>query len=293
MTVFCLVSSKQTEDYTRVCIDTFFKHTPLQKEDIFVFINNDGTRIFMNEDYPIHIYTNNEKPLNWAQNFNQGLKIAKDNKADFVLITNDIAFTRGWYEPICQKDDAIIIPSCNINVNYTSPKFQTRFVMKLEDYLPNVEQLDAFVKFQRGVYLFNELYERIFMQTYLARIPFKVHNEIGYFDETFSNAGGEDMDYRIRCAIKGFKTLIAFHSYVVHFHGKSTWDGFESKEEEKIRREKYLYKSREKWGSLLTDIFIDGKNAKEKAYELGLKDMFDKNESFNIINYLYNLRKNA
>ena len=247
----------------------------------------------MNEDYPIHIYTNNEKPLNWAQNFNQGLKIAKENKADFVLITNDIAFTRGWYEPICQKDDAIIIPSCNINVNYTSPKFQTKFVMKLEDYLPNVEQLDAFVKFQRGVYLFNELYERIFMQTYLARIPFKVHNEIGYFDETFSNAGGEDMDYRIRCAIKGFKTLIAFHSYVVHFHGKSTWDGFESKEEEKIRREKYLYKSREKWGSLLTDIFIDGKNAKEKAYELGLKDMFDKNESFNIINYLYNLRKNA
>jgi len=293
MTVFCLVSSKQTEDYTRVCLDTFFKHTPIKKEDIFVFINNDGTRIFMNENYPIHNYTNNEKPMGWAENFNQGLKIAKDYKADFVLITNDIAFTRGWYEPICQKNDSIIIPCCNINVNYDALNFKTRFVMKLEDYLPNVEQLDAFVRFQRGAYLFNELYERIFTQTYLARIPFNVHNEVGYFDETFSNCGGEDMDFRIRCAIKGFKTLIAFHSYVIHFHGKSSWDGFESKEEEKIRREKYLQKSREKWGSLITDIFVDGKNAKERAYEIGLKDMFDNNESFNIINYLYNLRKNA
>lgn len=293
MTVFCLVSSKQTENYTRVCLNSFFKHTPMQKDDFFIFINNDGTKMFMNENYLIHNYINNEKPLSWAENFNQGLKIAKEKKDDFVLITNDVAFTRGWYEPICQKNDAIIIPCCNININYDTPNFKTRFVMKLEEYLNKEEQLDVFVKFQRGAYLFNELYERIFMQTYLARIPFAVHNEIGYFDETFSNCGGEDMDFRIRCAIKGFKTLIAFHSYVIHFHGKSSWDGFETNQEEKNRREKYLNKSREKWGNLITDIFVDGKNAKEKAYEIGLRDMFDKNESFNIINYLYNLRKNA
>ena len=41
--------------------------------------------------------------------------------------------------------------------------------------------LDAIVDFHQNQFKFNDLYERIFMQMYLARIPYKVHDEVGYF----------------------------------------------------------------------------------------------------------------
>jgi GT2 family glycosyltransferase len=113
-----------------------------------------------------------------------------------------------------------------------------------------------------------------------------VHNEVGYFDYTFSNCGGEDMDFRIRCAIQGFKTMIANHSLTLHFHGKSSWDGSETTYEEEERRAKYIARSMKKWGLDLTEIFIKGNNAKEYCYQLGLEDYFNKGESFNIMRTL-------
>jgi GT2 family glycosyltransferase len=124
------------------------------------------------------------------------------------------------------------------------------------------------------------------MQLYLGRIPYQVHSNVGYFDHTFSNCGGEDMDYRIRCSIKGFKTMIANCSLTLHFHGKSSWDGSETTVEEEQRRTKYIDKSMKKWGFDLTEIFIKGNNAKEHCYQLGLKEYFDKGESFNIMRTL-------
>lgn len=124
------------------------------------------------------------------------------------------------------------------------------------------------------------------MQMYLARIPYQVHNDVGYFDHTFSNCGGEDMDYRIRAAIKGYKTMLAVYPFILHFHGKSSWDGAESTEQERIRREQYLKKGVEKWGEDLTEIFIKGTYAKEWAHKIGLGKQFDNNEQYNIIRTL-------
>ena len=123
---------------------------------------------------------------------------------------------------------------------------------------------------------------------YLGRIPYQIHDAIGYFDYTFSNCGGEDMDYRIRCAIRGYKTMIANHSLTLHFHGKSSWDGNETDEQERIRREQYLKRGVRKWGEDLNEIFIKGTNAKEWAYKLGLQKEFDSGESYNIIRKLKN-----
>jgi hypothetical protein len=48
----------------------------------------------------------------------------------------------------------------------------------------------------------------------------------------------------------------------------------------------YLKRGNEKWGKDLTDIFISGVKAKEKCYELGLKELFDKGESYKIMRIL-------
>ena len=160
--------------------------------------------------------------------------------------------------------------------------------MQLEEYIGKEKYLDGIVQYHQSIFKFDDLKERIFMQLYLGRIPYKVHNEIGYFDYTFSNCGGEDMDYRIRCAIKGYKTMVANHSLTLHFHGKSSWDGNETTEQERIRREQYLERGIKKWGEDLNEIFIKGTNAKEWAYKLGLQKEFDSGESYNIIRKLKN-----
>ena len=244
--VFCFVSSKVTEQYSKLALDSFFKHTKLEEGDIFVFVNNDGTNAFR-KDYPIDIYVNNKTPKSWAENFNKGLRVAKKFKKHFVVITNDVIFTKGWLESLKQTDDMILIPVCNVNFMYKSSGFSTAPVMQLEEY---------------------------------------IGNDVGYFDHTFSNCGGEDMDYRIRSAIKGYKTMLAKHPFILHFHGKSSWDGAESTEQERVRRDQYLKKGVEKWGEDLTEIFIKGTDAKEHAHKIGLGKEFDNNEQYNIIRIL-------
>ena len=285
--VFCFVSSANTEEFSALALESFFNKTKLEKGDIFVFVNNDGTNSFRKQ-FPINVYINNKTPKSWATNFNKGLRIAKKFKKHFVVITNDIVFTDNWFEPLKQRDDAILIPACNINYLYNSPEFKTSPCMQLSEYIGKEKYLEQIVKFHQQQFKFNHLQERIFMQMYLGRIPYQVHDAIGYFDYTFSNCGGEDMDYRIRCAIKGYKTMIANHSLTLHFHGRSSWDGNETTEQERIRREQYLQRGVRKWGEDLTEIFIKGTNAKEWSYKLGLQKEFDSGESYNIIRKLKN-----
>ena len=285
--VFCFVSSANTENFSALALDSFFKNTKLESEDIFVFVNNDGTNSFR-KGYPIDVYINNKTPKSWAENFNKGLRIAKRFKKHFVVITNDIVFTKNWFEPLKQRDDAVLIPACNINYLYNAAEFKTSPCMQIEEYIGKEKHLESIVEFHQNKFKFDDLKERIFMQLYLGRIPYQVHSSVGYFDHTFSNCGGEDMDFRIRCAIQGFKTMIANHSLTLHFHGKSSWDGIETTEQERIRREQYLERGVRKWGEDLTEIFIKSTNAKEWAYKMGLQKEFDNNESFNIIRKIKN-----
>ena len=283
--VFCFVSSAKTEHFSALALDSFFNNTKLEPGDIFVFVNNDGTNSFR-KGYPIDVYINNKTPKSWAENFNKGLRIAKRFKKHFVVITNDIVFTKNWFEPLKQRDDAVLIPACNINYLYNAPGFKTSPCMQMEEYVGKEKYLEAIVDHHQKHFKFEDVSERIFMQLYLGRIPYQVHSGVGYFDHTFSNCGGEDMDYRIRCAIQGFKTMIANHSLTLHFHGKSSWDGSETTLEEEQRRAKYIDKSMKKWGLDLTEVFIKGNNAKEHCYQLGLEEYFNKGESFNIMRTL-------
>jgi GT2 family glycosyltransferase len=283
--VFCFVSSAKTEHFSALALDSFFNNTKLEPGDIFVFVNNDGTNSFK-KGYPIDVYINNKTPKSWAENFNKGLRIAKRFKKHFVVITNDIVFTKNWFEPLKQRDDAVLIPACNINYLYNAPGFKTSPCMQMEEYIGKEKYLEAIVDHHQKNFKFEDVSERIFMQLYLGRIPYQVHNSVGYFDHTFSNCGGEDMDFRIRCAIQGFKTMIANHSLTLHFHGKSSWDGNETTVEEEQRRAKYIDKSMKKWGLDLTEIFIKGTNAKEHCIQLGLEQQLKNGESFNIIRLL-------
>ena len=85
--------------------------------------------------------------------------------------------------------------------------------------------------------------------------------------------------------------MLANHSNVLHFHGKSTWDGNESTYEEEQRRSKYIAKSMKKWGINFTEIFIKGNDAKEWCEKLGLNKEFENGDAYSIINILHNKLK--
>jgi len=80
--------------------------------------------------------------------------------------------------------------------------------------------------------------------------------------------------------------MLAMHSFILHFQGKSTWDGQETSEEEVIRRNNYINYSIEKWGEDITEIFIKSDIAKEYAHKIGLGKEFDSNQQYDIIRKL-------
>ena len=54
--------------------------------------------------------------------------------------------------------------------------------MQLEEYIGKEKYLDGIVQYHQSRFKFDDLKERIFMQLYLGRIPYQIHDEIGYFD---------------------------------------------------------------------------------------------------------------
>ena len=124
------------------------------------------------------------------------------------------------------------------------------------------------------------------MAFYCFKIPYEILNKIGYFDKTFGKGGGEDIDYRIRCAIKGYEVNFVLDSYLLHFHGKSTWDGYESVNQTEKRNEVYTKAFLKKWGKELTQIFILRKDFLNILENQNLIDLFKKGKFGDLIRKL-------
>ena len=73
---------------------------------------------------------------------------------------------------------------------------------------------------------------------------------------------------------KGYDVNFLSDSYLLHFHGKSTWDGAEAKFQTEIRNEIYIKAFKKKWGSEMTQLFILRKNFSNILSEKGLEDLF-------------------
>ena len=127
--------------------------------------------------------------------------------------------------------------------------------MRIEEFKENYHLLNDIVRTHKRKYIPDQKFQTLLMPFFCFKIPFKILSDIGYFDESFVD-GGEDIDYRIRCAIKGDDVNFLIDSYLLHFHGKSTWDGNETPNQTKQRNEAYTKAFLKKWKQELTQIFI-------------------------------------
>ena len=271
-----MVTLQRSHLYTTYAIESFFKNTEFNDDDEFILINNDYCELKEFLVYKKIQVIENKLPLSFAKNVNIVIKRAVDKKKDLIFLNNDIIFTKNWNLPLKLNSKDISIPANNQLFPYESEcgNLKLKTTMNLEDFNKNYFLLDEIVKKHIEKYKSYKKAQGLLMPFYCFKIPCQILNEVGYFDEIFVN-GAEDVDYRIRCAKKGHDVHFVMNSYLLHFHGKSSWDGGESENQIHTRNKLYTEAFTKKWGKDITQIFILRKNFSKILESRGLLKTFE------------------
>jgi len=244
---YCMVNTHNSEQYTDLAIDTFFKNTHFKNQDKFFLIDNDSKYQLKKNSDKITLISNNT-PKTFAENMNLVMKLAFLDKADFIGLSNDVVFTENWNQSF-GKSKSISVPLCNQKLTGEYGSLKIKSAMNLEDFDGKENELNEFVK---GIDSQKLKIDSNIIGFYCFHIPHEIISKVGFLDENFEN-GGEDIDYRIRASQLGYDIQIDTSSYLLHFYGKSIWRSGESKKETKRRYEKYKTYFEKKWGKEMSD----------------------------------------
>ena len=273
-----MVTMKSSNHYTNFALKSFFDQTKLDETDEFLLIDNDGNNIDAFSVYKKVQIIKNKKKLSFAENVNQSIKIAVESKKNIIFLNNDIIFTKKWFEPLESVSNCISIPVNNQLFSYQTNcgNLKLKPVMQLQDFGDSHDLLNEIVDMHKKKFSFKQYFQTPLMPFFCFKAPYDILNDIGYFDESFGLGGGEDIDYRIRCAIKGYEVNFVLDSYLLHFHGKSTWDGNETLSETEERNKIYTEVFLKKWGTKLTRIFLTRKDFLDILKDNKIDDLFKK-----------------
>jgi len=278
--VFAMVTVKSSNFYTAYALETFFKCTKMNSADEFFLIDNDGCEINKFSHYDRIKFIKNKRPLNFAENVNQIIDIAIKVKKNLVFLTNDIIFTKDWIKPVLANSKSVSMPSNNQIFPHQSTcgNLKLKVTMNLKDFNEKFNLLDDIVEIHKKKFKPHQEFQTLLMPFYCFKVPYNILLEVGHLDTSFGNGGGEDIDYRIRCAMKGYEVNFLLDSYLLHFHGKSTWDGPETKYQTEERNRLYTETFLKKWGYDMTQIFILRKDFNSLLEKKGLEDLFKKGQ---------------
>ena len=258
MNLFAMVSTKYSEQYTWLGLETFFRNTPLQSSDRFLLIDNDASldRTAICTRFPRLEFVSNSQPRSFAANVNQALAQARPERGDLFFLNNDLVFSPNWLEPLLVDRQAILSPVCNMQFQYRAQSFASKLTMDITDYLGKEKEFLALVEYHRSRVGGFKL-EHSFPY-YCVKIPASVYNQIGDFDESYGFAGFEDTDYTLRCYLAGIPIFFVLNSFILHFYGKSSW---RVEAEQSVRQQlaadnnrgEALFENR--WGRRIVDLF--------------------------------------
>jgi GT2 family glycosyltransferase len=175
----------------------------------------------------------------------------------------------------------LLSPLSNAEIQYSEGGFECKLGMDLEDYVGKEGLFREIVRRHRNK---ARGYMKVLaFQFFAVKIPYEVYSLVGPLDESFGIGGGEDKDYCIRCYQQGFELRFALNSYLLHFQGKSTWRGAETREQTAARDRVYLERFRHKWGAELFEVMVHN-NLDNLSPEL--KQLYDKGEFRQLIERL-------
>jgi GT2 family glycosyltransferase len=256
MKVFGMVTTKDSWEYTSYAIKSFFRTTKFTGDEQLILIDNDES---FEEDAswfsPFLEIWKNKEPLSFAANANQVMNYASERKADLYFLNNDIVFTDHWLNPLLIDEPSILSPLSNREIQYEGGGQRWGNVMKLNEYLGKQAILKEIAEKHRASL---QGYRKVISLPFFAvKIPYSIYSAVGSFDEGFGKGGAEDNDYCIRTYQAGFDVKYAQQSYVLHFSGKSTWAGGETKEQTEERCNTFREAFKKKWGEKLLKLYID------------------------------------
>jgi GT2 family glycosyltransferase len=266
-----MVTTRHSNKYTNYAISSLVEQTKFESDDRVVLIDNDAAYTDLPASCRDRVELRvNPQPRSFAANLNQTMDIARPHRANVVFLNNDVIFSRAWFDALRVDGPFLLSPVSNAEIPYTDGDFQCRLGMDLEDYLGKEDAFREIVRRHRNR---ARGYMTVLTFPFFAvKIPYDVYSVVGPLDESFGIGGGEDKDYGIRCYKKGFELRFALNSYILHFQGKSTWRGAETREETAERDRFYIDRFRQKWGDALYEVLIlnDLKNLTpdlQKAYD--------------------------
>jgi len=274
--IFAMVTLKSSNFYTKHALASFFKNTEMESDDEFLLINNDYADKEKFSTYSKVKIIENKKPLGFAENVNQAIDEAIKKKKNLIFLNNDIIFTKNWFNAMNSNLKNISIPVNNQIFTYKSDcgNLNLTPTMTLGEFNENYDLLDNIVLQHKERFKPNLKFQTPLMPFFCFKVPYEVLRDVGYLDTSFGKGGGEDIDYRIRCAVKNHEVNFLIDSYLLHFHGKSTWDGGEKKEQIEKRNELYTKVFEKKWGKEMTQLFIIRKDFQNILSEKGLEELF-------------------
>lgn len=271
--LYAMISTRTSRHYTDLAVSSFLKSTNLAHDE-FYLIDNDGEGDY---NYGLDVQVNSS-PKSFAGNVND--MIARAAGRDLVVLSNDVAFTPGWAEPLKQYNNIVLLPSCNQTHLYKSTDGQlTLDKFMTLDQFSNLESLEDCAK-QHKKLPGPGFFEDLIMGFYVFRLPATIYKTVGLFDEQFGLGGGEDVDYRLRTLQAGYEVKYHSRSYLLHFGGKSTWNGPEQDEETRERNRQYIQRFAAKWGEDLANLCLVGGSPIPVVDKYGLGDLV-KNQEFN------------
>ena len=273
--LYGMVTLKVTNEYANKAVDSFFKNTILNSDDKFVMVDNDGdfksnwNNGRINEDN----FILNDKIESFSYNMNILMRLAIKENKDLVFLSNDVIFTPNWSELLITDDMTLSIPSCNQTHNLGIPSS-----LSMDEF---GDRYDILNQISLGVNNEMKYFQSMLMPFYVLRIPLKILKEVGEYDEMFV-VGGEDIDYRLRCLIKGFNVTYT-PSFLLHFNGKSSWNGVETIEQTKERDYNYKIRFISKWGLDLKDICFINSDPMRVINKFNLNDLISNGDYNNLI----------
>jgi glycosyltransferase involved in cell wall biosynthesis/GT2 family glycosyltransferase len=244
---YCMVSTHNSEEYTDLAINSFFRNTQFRKQDRFFLIDNDGKyQLTQNRD-KITIISNHQ-PKTFAENMNFVMKLAFIDKSDFFGLNNDLFFTENWNKNFGTRK-SISVPLCNQKLTGEFGDLKIKSAMNINDFGEKETELNEFAKTIDPQKL---NIDKQILGFHCFHIPYEVLSKVGFFDEKFVN-GAEDIDYRLRAYDLGFDMDVNCSSYLLHFCGKSTWRSGETKDRTLTREKNYRKYFEKKWGKSVAD----------------------------------------
>ena len=130
-------------------------------------------------------------------------------------------------------------------------------------------------------------FDALLIPFYVFRLPASVYKKVGLFDERFGVGGGEDVDYRLRTLFAGISVKYTESSYILHFGGKSTWDGTETITDIDFRNSAYENEFITKWGMDLSNLCLSRGDVKSVIEKYQLQGLVNEGKFSEIIKRVY------